>query len=148
MNELEKEKEKDNPKNILELLKKHNISKCDILTKTKRNIKGKLKFDEFINMMNTLLSNIDKNELTKYDHNLVLFTIESIEHVFTEKKSGDIKRAVVVEILKPYFNDDTDLVIKFVELLLPKIEKSTWYTRHRNIIKSFFFVLVCMFRRK
>ena len=84
---------------------------------------------------------IEKNDL-KYDDNLTKFVCEAIEHIFTERKCGDLKKSIAILILKPYFNDDEELIGKFIELILEKITKSTKFSRIKNKIGGFFFQLL------
>ena len=131
-------KEKDD---VLKTFKEFDVSKCEALLLSKKNLKDKKKLEEFIKKMNSLLNNIEKNEL-KYDDNLTKFVCETIEHIFTDRKCGDLKKSIAILILKPYFNDDEELIGKFIELILEKITKSTKFSRIKNKIGGFFFQLL------
>ena len=132
----------------LQAFKEFDIKKCETLLKAKRDIKNKKKFDDFEKKMNALLSSIDKQELKKYDEKLVLFVIETIEHIFIQKKCGELKKMIAVIILKPYFDDNEPLIEKFIELTLEKIVKSTMWTRNKNRVCNFFLRLYRMAVRK
>ena len=123
----------------LSLLKSMNVKNCDVLKMTKKNLKGKLKFNTFIENMNNILKSIDKEQLKKYDLELVKFCVQVAEDVFTEKGSGDIKLSAVIEILKSFYDDNEDLIKTFVEISLKKIHHSTIYRRNKNKINNFFF---------
>ena len=69
-------------------------------------------------------------------------TIETVEHVFTQRKGGEVKKRISVELLAPYFDDNKELTGKFIELLLRDITKSTFFTRSKNRIQKFFFSLL------
>ena len=128
---------------VLKTFKEFDVSKCEALLLSKKNLKDKIKLEEFVSKMNSLLNNIDKKGL-KYDNNLTKFVCETIEHIFTERKCGDLKKSIAVEILKPYFNEDDELVSKFIELILEKITKSTKFSRVKNKVSKFFFQLLSM----
>ena len=122
----------------LEVFKSFDIKKCDALMKSKKGLKNKKKLEAFVSKMNMLLSSIQKDELKKYDVNVVKFVCETIEHILVERNSGDLKKAIAIEVLKPYFDDNEDLVSKFIELVIDSIVKSTCFTRTRNCICNFF----------
>ena len=126
----------------LSLLKQLDLKNCDVLKNTKKNLKGKLKFNTFIENMNNILKSIDKEQLkskNKYDLQLVQFACQAVEDVFTEKNSGDIKLSAVIEVLKSFYDDNEDLIKTFVEISLKKIHHSTIYRRNKNKINNFFF---------
>ena len=124
--------------------KEFDVKKCNVLYSTKKNLKDMAKFKEFVTKMQTLLKSIDRDELKKYDENLVEFVCETVEHVFTQRGCGTLKQEISVEILKPFFDDNVELVAKFIELMLPKIVRSTKYTRVKSAVYNFFLRLCRM----
>ena len=115
-----------------------NVKKYETLLKAKRNLKDKKKLDEFAVKMNALLTSIDKQEFKKYDQDLVKFVCEAIEHIFCKRKCGELKKAIAIEILRPYFDDNEPLIEKFIELMMEKIVHSTMWTRNKNRVYNFF----------
>lgn len=114
------------------VFKNFDIAKCDVLKQTKQNLKTKAKIEEFVSKMKSVLDTIDKDGMKKYNIEIVKFVIESAEHVFTKPKSGDIKKSVSIEILKSFFDDNEELIERFIDMGLKDIEKSTRWTRARN----------------
>ena len=78
----------------------------------------------------------------KFSSEIVLFAINCVEHILTKKKSGSIKLQVVINCLLPYFQNDVNLIIKFVDIYLPQIPKSNIFRRNRDRIYNFFLRLV------
>jgi len=90
------------------------------------------------NLMNELKSSIDifdKNELY-LNHSLVLFVAQIVEDFFNKKEQGDIKRDVVLEVCKPFFDGKEDLVDMVLELIFDKIKKTTLLRRNKKRIKN------------
>jgi len=117
------------------------VTKYEALRNAKKTLKHKHKNAEFVGKMKLLLKTIDVSELQKYDDNLVKFVIETVEHVFTKRRCGELKKSVSVELLTPYFDDNEVLAGKFVEMLLRDIAHSTRLSRGKNKIAKFFFYL-------
>ena len=114
------------------------VTKYEALKNAKKTLKNKQKNTEFVSKMRHLLKSIDVSELKKYDTNLVLFVIETVEHVFTKRGSGDLKKAVSVELLMPFFDDNEALAASFIELLLRDMVHSTLLSRSKNKVAKFF----------
>ncbi len=74
----------------------------------------------------------------KYDEKIVLFAMQAVENYIVKPKQGQRKLAVVVECVKHYFNDDIVLIVKMIELLLPKIKKMNIIRRNWKRVVRFF----------
>lgn len=83
----------------------------------------------------------DPNEL-KLNHSIVLFVAQVVEDIFNKPKQGELKKEVVIEICKHYFNGEASLVEMVLELVFPKIIKTTLWRRNKQRLKNlaiFFF---------
>ena len=134
--------EKPSPEEIKLAFKEFDVKKYAALKNAKRIMKDNTKNADFVSKMRNLLKTIDMSELNKYDENLVKFVIETVEHVFINRKCGEIKKRISIELLAPYFDDNKELTGKFIELLLRDITRSTFFTRSKNRIQKFFFSLL------
>lgn len=102
-----------------------------------RDIKLSNKSIEFINKIQAILDLFDPKD-HHYDHNVVLFSMQAVENMFIDKKKcGVIKLKCVIEACKKYFNGDEELITKFVDLLLPKLNKSRLYKLKVYFLKKF-----------
>ena len=91
---------------------------------------------EFINKIQSVLDLFDKTE-NKYNYNLVLFCAQCVENYFINKrKMGAAKLKLVIEACKKYFNDDVELVSKFVDLVLPNLKTSRFYKLRVYVLKK------------
>jgi len=92
---------------------------------------------ELVTKIQTVLDLFDP-ESNKYNENILLFAMQSVENYITKSKSGKRKLAVVTEAVKKYFNDDIELIVKMVDILLPKIKKMNFVRRHWKRVVAFF----------
>lgn len=107
-------------------LKLFNVELDGISGKIKE-IKLSNKSIEFINKIQAILDLFDRSE-NRYNEKIVLFAMQAIENFFVgKKKIGDIKLKCVIEACKKYFNEDEDLVKKFVDLMLPLLKTNRLY---------------------
>jgi len=101
--------------------------------------KKKLKIIKMKNHVMSELKNsidiFDKEEL-HLNHSLVLFVSQIVEDFFNKKGQGDIKREVVVEVCKPFFDDKEDLVDMVLELVFEKVKKTTLLRRNKRRLKN------------
>jgi hypothetical protein len=104
----------------------------------RKGIKHECMQEQFVREVRKVLK-IFKVEDNKYDHELVLFACQIAEDFFLDKKCGDAKLKCVVEACKPFFNDDSELVKKIVELVFRDVIKSTFFRRNQTRIINFFF---------
>lgn len=101
--------------------------------------KKKLKLIKMKNHVMEELKNsidiFDKGELY-LNHSLVLFVSQIVEDFFNKPSQGDIKREVVLEVCKPFFDGKEDLVDMVLELVFDKIEKTTFFRRNKQRLKN------------
>lgn len=122
------------------------VSKFDLTnvkgySQKRASIKQQLLVNDSIAELKHALSIFDPAEI-KLNHSLVLFVAQIVEDIFTKKGSGDIKRTVVVEVCKDYFNDSDELVNMVIELIFDKVIKTSLFRRNKaRIVNIFFWVL-------
>ena len=83
----------------------------------------------------------DIHEL-QLNHSVVLFVAQIVEDVFNKPKHGDVKREIVVDVCKAFFNEDPALVEMVLELVFDKVIKTTLWRRNKQRVKNlcvFFF---------
>tara|TARA_R110000868_G_scaffold211618_5_gene461673 strand:+ start:1080 stop:1598 length:519 start_codon:yes stop_codon:yes gene_type:complete len=81
----------------------------------------------------------DKVEL-QLNHSVVLFVAQIVEDIFNKPMQGDVKRDIVVDICKEYFNGDSALVEMVLDLVFEKVIKTTMWRRNKQRMKN-----VCVF---
>jgi hypothetical protein len=114
---------------------KYDLTSIKGFTEKKKKMKI-LKMKEHV--MEELKSSIDIfdiNEL-KLNHSLVLFVAQIVEDFFNKPLQGEMKREVVIDICKPFFNDDQALVEMVLELVFDKVIKTTFLRRNKQRIKN------------
>ena len=92
--------------------------------------------EDFVMKVRNDIDDYDKTE-NKYDHSLVLIVCNIAESFFVQYKTmGVIKKEAVIHALKPYFNDDTELLSKLIDFVYPQIKKSNILRRNRSRLYS------------
>jgi hypothetical protein len=114
---------------------KYDMTSIKGFTEKKKKLKV-LKMKQFV--MNELKSSIDifDVEELKLNHSLVLFVSQIVEDFFNKPLQGEMKREVVIDICKPFFNNDDQLVEMVLELVFDKVIKTTWLRRNKQRIKN------------
>lgn len=118
-----------------------NLSSIKGYEEKRKSIKAnKLKAETIIELQKAF-DIFDPNEL-KLNHSVVLFVAQVVEDIFNKPKQGPLKKEVVIEICKQYFNGEEALVEMVLELVFPKIIKTTLWRRNKQRLKNltiFFF---------
>jgi len=79
----------------------------------------------------------DKIEL-QLNHSVVLFVAQIVEDIFNKPLQGDMKREIVIDICKEYFNGDSALVEMVLDLVFEKVIKTTRWRRNKQRVKNAF----------
>ena len=118
------------------------IPKSNLKMKSIKGFTEKRKKMKIIKMKNHVMEELkssinifDANELY-LNHSLVLFVAQIVEDFFNKREQGDIKREVVLEVCKPFFDGKEDLVDMVLELVFDKIEKTTFIRRNKQRLKN------------
>lgn len=78
----------------------------------------------------------------KLNHSVVLFCCQIVEDLFTSRLKGHIKKDVVVQVCKEFFQGDSDVVEMVIDLVFEKVVKTSFIRRNKNKIKSIGFFLL------
>ena len=118
-----------------------NLSSVKGYREKKKELKYlKIKNEAILELRNALKI-FNKEELS-LNHSVVLFCCQIVEDLFTSKGKGEIKKAVVVEVCKEFFDNKTSLVEMVIDLVFEKVTKTTLFRRNKNKLKSIGFFLL------
>jgi hypothetical protein len=118
-----------------------NLSSVKGYKEKKKQLKYfKLKNEAIMELRNAL--NIFNKDELELNHSVVLFCCQIVEDLFTSKGKGSIKKEIVVEVCKDFFDGKTNVVEMVVDLVFEKITKTTMFRRNKNKIKSIGFFLL------
>ncbi len=118
-----------------------NLSGIKGYKEKKKSIKELKLKTETITELKKAFDIFDPEEL-KLNHSVVLFVAQVVEDIFNKPGQGEVKRDVVVEICKDYFNGEGPLVEMVLDLVFSKIIKTTLWRRNKQRLKNlaiFFF---------
>lgn len=122
-------------------ISKFDLSNVKGYSQKRASIKQQLLVNDSVAELKHALSIFDPAEI-QLNHSLVLFVAQIVEDIFTKKGSGDVKRAVVVEVCKHYFNDSDELVNMVIDLIFDKVIKTSLFRRNKaRFVNIFFWVL-------
>lgn len=118
-----------------------NLSSVKGYREKKKELKYlKIKNEAIVELRNALKI-FNKEELC-LNHSVVLFCCQIVEDLFTSKGKGEIKKEVVIEVCKEFFDDKASLVEMVVDLVFEKVTKTTLFRRNKNKLKSIGFFLL------
>jgi len=114
---------------------KYDLTSIKGFTEKKKQLKILKMKQDIIDELKSSIDIFDSNEL-KLNHSFVLFVSQIVEDFFNKPKQGEIKREIVVDICKPFFENNTELVEMVLDLVFDKIIKTTWIRRNKQRIKN------------
>jgi len=118
-----------------------NLSSVKGYREKKKELKYlKIKNEAILELRNALKI-FNKEELS-LNHSVVLFCCQIVEDLFTSKGKGEIKKEVVIEVCKEFFDEKASLVEMVIDLVFEKVTKTTMFRRNKNKIKSIGFFLL------
>ena len=123
---------------------KFDLSSVKGYTQKRAMIKQQLQVSTTIAELKHALSIFDPSEI-RLNHSLVLFVSQIVEDIFTKKGLGELKKTVVVEVCKEYFNDSPELVYMVIDLIFDKIIKTSLFRRNKSRIADIFFWVMQQF---
>ena len=91
------------------------LKKSTKFTDARHKVKVSVLLKEFKDLLNSDLELFDADE-NKYDLDFVLKICNIAENFFIQyQKMGDIKQTAVIEVLKPYFKNDEELLNNIIK---------------------------------
>jgi hypothetical protein len=96
---------------------------------------------EAVAELKSSLKIFNKEELI-LNHSVVLFCCQIVEDLFTSKGKGEIKKSIVIEVCKEFFEEKEEVVDMVIDLVFDKIIKTSFMRRNKNKIKSAGFFLM------
>lgn len=114
---------------------KLNLGSIKGYTEKKKNLKLLKMKQDVVDELASALDIFDPEEIN-LNHTAVLFCAQIVEDIFTKSKQGELKKEIVIEVCKRFFNDDDALVNMVLELVFDKIIKTTLYRRNKERIKN------------
>lgn len=118
-----------------------NLSSVKGYREKKKQLKYSKIKNEAIAELKKSLKIFEKDEL-KLNHSVVLFCCQIVEDLFTSSGKGDIKKSIVLEVCKEFFEDKEDVVEMVIDLVFEKVIKSSFMRRNKNKLKSVGFFLL------
>ena len=123
---------------------KFDLSSIKGYNQKRATVKQKLLISDSVAELKHALSIFDPEEI-RLNHSLVLFVAQIVEDIFTKKGLGEIKKQVVVEVCKDYFNDSPELVHMVIDLIFDKVIKTSLFRCNKTRIANCFFLCVRQF---
>lgn len=118
-----------------------NLSSVKGYREKRKEIKYLKMKNEAVNELKNSLKIFKKEEL-KLNHSVVLFCCQIVEDLFTSKQKGKIKKEVVIDVCKEFFEDKVEVVEMVIDLVFDKVIKSSFLRRNKNKLKSVGFFLL------
>jgi hypothetical protein len=118
-----------------------NLSSVKGYREKRKEIKYLKMKNEAINELKNSLKIFKKEEL-HLNHSVVLFCCQIVEDLFTSRQKGQIKKSVVIDVCKEYFEEKIEVVEMVIDLVFDKVVKSSFMRRNKNKIKSIGFFLL------
>lgn len=119
----------------------HNLKKISSYNKLRKGYKLSNQKAIFLNDIKAILKEFpaDKHQ---YDDELLVEILNIAESYFIYGSSADrekVKQDCIIELLLPYFKNDTELLFKTISHIWVKVKKSNIAKRSWSRFKNFFF---------
>ena len=121
-------------------ISKFDLSSVSGYSQKRASMKQQAQICECIAELKHALAIFDPHEI-KLNHSLVLFVSQIVEDIFTKPGLGSIKRDIVTEVCKEYFDNNPELVHMVLDLVFEKIIKTSLFRRNKSRVVSLFFGL-------
>lgn len=92
---------------------------------------------DFLKEIQIILNLYSTDEL-KYNAKFVLYVMQEVEKFLLKPKAGLSKKELVIECVKPYFNNDPALVEMVIELVFEKLPQIKFLKRQGYKLLRFF----------
>ena len=117
------------------------IKKLSSFKKIKRSYKLEQQKNQFLLDLNELFKHLNPED-HKYDVELLLELLNAVEQYFvygTKEERDKSKQEVVEEVMLKFFNDDVNVLEKFIATIYRKVKKSNVWRRTYRRLYNFFF---------
>ena len=134
---------KDEP-NVDLLFEKKAIPTIQFNTKNLEGLEKKLQNMKICNYQNDFVVEIQKildlysEDELKFNYKFVLFVMQEVEKFILKKKSGENKKALVIQVCKKYFYNDPDLVVMVIDMVFDKLSQVRFFKRQGLKLMRFF----------
>jgi hypothetical protein len=78
---------------------------------------------DFCQKVKTVLDLFDK-ENNQYSDSILYFVMSCVENQVLKKKSGQLKKQIVIECTREYFDNNDLLIGKMIDLLMPGLNQN------------------------
>lgn len=127
-----------------QLFEKKSVPIIQFNTKNLEGLETKLQNLKICNYQSDFVTEIQKilnlysDDELKYNHKFVLFVMQEVEKFILKKKSGESKKALVIQVCQKYFNNDSDLVEMVIDLVFEKLSQVKFFKRQGLKLMKFF----------
>lgn len=117
------------------------LKKLSSFKQIKRSYKLEQQKQQFLSDLNDLFKHLNVEE-HKYDMDLLLELMNVVEQYFiygNKEERDKSKQEVIEDVMLKFFNDDINVLNKFIGTIYKKVKKSNVYRRTYRRIYNFFF---------
>lgn len=126
------------------IFEKKDIPVINFNTKDLIGLEEKLQKLKLCNYQSDFLQDIQiilklySHEELKYNAKFVLYIMKEVEKFLLKPKAGESKKELVIECVKPYFNNDSALVEMVIDLVFKDLQQIKFWKRQLYKIARFF----------
>lgn len=140
---IEESKDADDSK-LVSIFEKKDIPVINFNTKDLIGLEEKLQKLKLCNYQSDFLQDIQiilklySHEELKYNAKFVLYVMKEVEKFLLKPKAGESKKQLVIECVKPYFNNDSALVEMVIDLVFKDLPQIKFWKRQIFKLARFF----------
>jgi hypothetical protein len=91
----------------------------------------------FCEKVKTVLDLFDK-ENNQYSDSILYFVMSCVENQVLKKGSGELKKRIVIECTREYFDNNDLMISKMIDLLMPSLNQNKFIKRNGKKVIRFF----------
>ena len=92
---------------------------------------------DFCQKVKTVLDLFDK-ENNRYSDSILYFVMSCVENQVLKKGSGELKKRIVIECTREYFDNNDLMISKMIDLLMPTLNQNKFIKRNGKKVIRFF----------
>jgi hypothetical protein len=104
-----------------------------------KNMKHSNVESSFVDDLDSIMTFINDEVDSSNVKEVVVFVLQKIENFVLKKKSGEVKRALAVKVLKHFFNNDNNITGMVIDLCVKEISQIKVFGRIRKRVYNYFF---------